>query len=179
MFVSPFTLNLVNCTNQKQNIRAQERLANAHKAVFPCILKINAVFMTKDPILLGVDIVEGSLRIGTPLAVVIAGKTIKLGRVTGIELNHKPLKVAKKGSPAVAVKIEGPDQPMMGRQVPEDSQVVSLIDRESIDVLRKLFRDEVTKDEWILIARFFKKLFDIPDPTKAAEPTKVIDSKAL
>jgi translation initiation factor 5B len=110
---------------------------------------------------------------------VIAGKTIKLGRVTGIELNHKPLKIAKKGSPAVAVKIEGPDQPLMGRQVPDDAQVVSLIDRESIDVLRKLFRDEVTKEEWVLIARFFKKLFDIPDPNKSSEAPKPVDSKAL
>lgn len=89
------------------------------------------------------------------------------------------MKIAKKGSPSVAVKIEGPDQPLMGRQVAEDAQVVSLIDRESIDVLRRLFREEVTKEEWVLIARFFKKLFDIPDPTKQAEPTKQVDAKAL
>jgi len=40
-------------------------------AVFPCILKIvpNAVFNRKDPIIVGVDVVEGILKVGTPLIV--------------------------------------------------------------------------------------------------------------
>ncbi|CAG8733403.1 15400_t:CDS:2, partial [Racocetra fulgida] len=43
-----------------------------NKAVFPCVLKIvpGAIFNKRDPIILGVDVVEGVLRTGTPICVV-------------------------------------------------------------------------------------------------------------
>jgi len=37
--------------------------------VFPCILKPVAFFNKKDPVILGVDIVRGVLRTGTPICV--------------------------------------------------------------------------------------------------------------
>lgn len=42
----------------------------APQAIWPCRLKIIAVFAKRDPIILGVDILDGSLRVGTPLCVV-------------------------------------------------------------------------------------------------------------
>lgn len=42
----------------------------APSAVWPCRLKIIAAFCKRDPIILGVDILDGTLRIGTPLCVV-------------------------------------------------------------------------------------------------------------
>ena len=42
----------------------------APSAVWPCRLRIIAAFAKRDPIILGCDITEGSLRIGTPLCVV-------------------------------------------------------------------------------------------------------------
>jgi translation initiation factor 5B len=42
----------------------------APQAVWPCRLKVIAAFCKRDPIILGVDILDGSLRVGTPLAVV-------------------------------------------------------------------------------------------------------------
>ena len=42
----------------------------APQAVWPCRLKIIACFAKRDPIILGVDIIDGSLRVGTPLCVV-------------------------------------------------------------------------------------------------------------
>lgn len=42
----------------------------APNAVWPCRLKIIAVYAKRDPIILGVDILDGTLRIGTPLCVV-------------------------------------------------------------------------------------------------------------
>lgn len=46
-------------------------------AVFPCVLRIIQIFRTRDPIILGVDVVEGSIRVGTPLAAVKINETTK------------------------------------------------------------------------------------------------------
>lgn len=50
-------------------IEAKRRDA-APQAVWPCRLKIIACFAKRDPIILGVDILDGTLRIGTPVCVV-------------------------------------------------------------------------------------------------------------
>jgi translation initiation factor 5B len=56
-------------------------------AVFPCVLNPVAVFNKTNPIVIGVDVVEGSLRINTPIAAVKQNPTtgqkeiISLGRV--------------------------------------------------------------------------------------------------
>lgn len=61
----------------------------------------------------------------------------------------------------MAVKIEGPNQPMYGRQLEETDQLYSLLSRKSIDTLKEFYRDDVSKDEWNLIKKM-KPLFDIP-----------------
>lgn len=38
--------------------------------MFPCVLKIIQIFHARDPIVLGVDVTEGSIRVGTPVAAV-------------------------------------------------------------------------------------------------------------
>ena len=38
-------------------------------AVFPCILKIIEVIRSRDPIILGVEVLGGILKVGTPLCV--------------------------------------------------------------------------------------------------------------
>ena len=42
----------------------------APNAVWPCRLKIIAAFAKRDPIVVGVDLIEGTLRTGTPICVV-------------------------------------------------------------------------------------------------------------
>jgi translation initiation factor 5B len=60
----------------------------------------------------------------------------------------------------VAVKIEGPNQPLYGRQIEEKDVLYAMISRKSIDTLKEFYRDEVSKDEWQLIKKL-KPLFDI------------------
>lgn len=55
-------------------------------AVFPCVLNTVAVFNKTNPIVVGVDVVDGSLRVGTPIAAVKQSATggkeiISMGRV--------------------------------------------------------------------------------------------------
>lgn len=79
---------------------------------------------------------------------------------TSIERDHKQIQVCKKGQPSVAVKIEGPNQPMYGRHLEEDDTLYSAVSRKSIDTLKEFFRNDVSQDEWKLIVEL-KKLFDI------------------
>jgi len=62
----------------------------APMAVWPCRLKTIACFCKRDPIILGVDILDGNLRVGTPLCVVKsdpatnAKEIIELGKMYGL-----------------------------------------------------------------------------------------------
>ncbi len=145
------------------------RKESASQAVFPCVLKTIAVFNKKDPIIIGVDVVEGSLRVGTPLCTVKPDSetgqktTIPLGKVSSLEVNHKSVDAVKKGQAGggVAVKIEGGSQPLFGRQLDEHDALYSQVSRNSIDVLKDAaFRDEVSKDEWRLVVQL-KKILEI------------------
>ena len=70
-----------------EEITEAKRRDAAPQAVWPCRLKIIAAFCKRDPIILGVDILDGTLRVGTPLAAVkidaTTGKkeTIDLGKM--------------------------------------------------------------------------------------------------
>ncbi|KAI1422288.1 hypothetical protein F5Y12DRAFT_763347 [Xylaria sp. FL1777] len=135
-------------------------------AVFPCVLNTVAVFNKTNPIVVGVDVVDGNLRVGTPIAAVKQNPTggkevVSLGRVTSIERDHKQIPICKKGQPSVAVKIEmGGHQPTYGRQLEDSDTLYSLISRASIDCLKEFYRKEVSNDEWALIIKL-KSLFDI------------------
>ncbi|KAI9763331.1 MAG: hypothetical protein M1840_000596 [Geoglossum simile] len=155
-----FTAHMAALTEQKKE---ESKLL----AVFPCVLSPVAVFNKKDPIVVGVDVIEGNLRLLTPVAAVktnaVTGvkEVISLGRVSSIERDHKPMQICKKGQPSVAVKIEGPNQPLYGRQLEEKDTLYSLISRQSIDTLKEFYRSDVSNDEWLLIKKL-KVLLDIP-----------------
>ncbi|KAM3423606.1 hypothetical protein BST61_g1030 [Cercospora zeina] len=154
-------------TEHMRKLAAQKKEESKMLAVFPCVLKPVAVFNKKDPIVVGVDVVEGNLRLHTPIAVVKQNSVtgvkdiFTLGRVVSIERDHKQLDICKKGQPSVAVKIEGSNQPGYGRQLEDKDVLYSHISRASIDTLKEFYRDEVTKDEWALIAKHLKGLFDV------------------
>lgn len=53
-----------------EEIAEAKRRDAAPQAIWPCRLKVIAAFAKRDPIILGVDILDGTLRVGTPLCVV-------------------------------------------------------------------------------------------------------------
>ncbi|KAF2799842.1 hypothetical protein K505DRAFT_293872 [Melanomma pulvis-pyrius CBS 109.77] len=153
-------------TAHMKTLEEQRKEDSKLLAVFPCVLRPVAVFNKKDPIVIGVDVIEGNLRMLTPIACIkknpVTGvkEILQLGRVTSIERDHKQIPICKKGQPSVAVKIEGPNQPLYGRHLEESDILYSSISRKSIDTLKEFFRDEVSQDEWKLIVTL-KKEFDI------------------
>ncbi|CAE6404362.1 unnamed protein product [Rhizoctonia solani] len=155
-------------TAYNAEIMEAKRRDAAPIAVWPCRLKILACFAKRDPIILGCDILDGSLRVGTPLCVVKtdpSGKkeTISLGKVTSLEINHKPYEVVKKSQvgAGVAVKIEHAvyeSAKMFGRHFDDKDEVYSMVSRQSIDVLKETFRKDVSMEEWHLIKALKMKL---------------------
>ncbi|KAI3820046.1 hypothetical protein L1987_13902 [Smallanthus sonchifolius] len=146
------------------NLKEEKKKEAAEDAVFPCVLQImpNCVFNKKDPIVLGVDVKEGVLKIGTPICIP-QRDFIDIGRISSIENNHKPVDYAKKGQ-KVAIKITGSNaeeqQKMFGRHFEMEDELVSHISRNSIDVLKANYRDELTNEEWKLVVQL-KRLFKI------------------
>lgn len=88
-------------------------------------------------------------------------QVVPLGKVTGIELNHKHKEIVKRGEPSVAVKIEvaSYETPKtFGRHFDENSELYSHISRESIDILKSVFRNDLTKEEWKVVVDLKKIL---------------------
>uniref|UniRef100_A0A0D9WKI4 Eukaryotic translation initiation factor 5B n=1 Tax=Leersia perrieri TaxID=77586 RepID=A0A0D9WKI4_9ORYZ len=123
-----------------KNLREEKKKESAEEAVFPCVLKImpNCVFNKKDPIVLGVDVLEGIAKVGTPLCIPTK-EYIDIGKIASIEINHKQVDVATKGQ-KVAIKIIGsnPDeqQKSFGRHFEMEDEL-----------------DDLSMDDWKLVVK--------------------------
>ncbi|KAA8522159.1 hypothetical protein F0562_012832 [Nyssa sinensis] len=139
------------------NLKEEKKKEAAEEAVFPCVLKImpNCVFNKKDPIVLGVDVLDGIAKVGTPICIP-QRDFIDIGRIASIENNHKPVDYAKKGQ-RVAIKIVGSNseeqQKMFGRHFELEDELVSHISRKSIDILKANYREDLSTDEWKLVVK--------------------------
>jgi len=147
----------------KDELKQRRKEENRNNAIFPCRLRIlpTCIFNTRDPIVLGVTVINGILKAGTPICVP-SKEFVFIGVVTSLEVNNKQIESATTGLD-VCIKIEniGGDAPKLyGRHFDENDVLVSRISRESIDILKEFFRDDMTKENWKLIVEL-KKLFEI------------------
>ncbi|KAF9382604.1 hypothetical protein CPB97_007040 [Podila verticillata] len=158
-------------TAYHKQLTEERRKDQAPSAVFPCILKMvpGAIFNKKDPIIIGVDVVEGVMKQGTPLCVINvdpetkAKEIVYLGKITSMEQNHKQVETVKKGSSGggIAIKIECAvyeNAKTFGRHFNEQSELYSQISRESINILKESFRNDLTKEEWALVVKLKGRL---------------------
>ncbi|KAI9377729.1 hypothetical protein POPTR_019G103600v4 [Populus trichocarpa] len=147
-----------------QNLKEERKREAAGEAIFPCVLEIipECIFNKKAPIVLGVDVLEGILKVGTPVCVLQKDFT-DIGRIASIRFNEKAVDHARKGQ-KVTIKIVGTNpeeqQKMHGRHFDNDDQLVSHITRRSIDVLKAYYRDDLSMEDWKLVLKL-KTLFKI------------------
>ncbi|KAG9508790.1 Eukaryotic translation initiation factor 5B, partial [Fragariocoptes setiger] len=110
-----------------EELKRKQREQFKDIAVFPCKLKIlpQYIFNKRDPIVIGVIVEDGVLVPGTPLYV--PAKSVAIGRVTSMQLNHKEVESARKGD-EICIKIENTgDAPrMIGRHFEETDQLLFL-----------------------------------------------------
>lgn len=161
-----FTANIIyhlfdEFTAYVQKCKDERKLEDGNKAVFPAIIEMvkDACFNSKSPIVIGVNVKEGILRVGTPLCIPDKEK-LRLGTVQSIEINKKPVNQARAKDGSVAVKIVNDGSVMYGRHFDDKHQIVSFITRDSIDVLKANYRDELVKDDWVTVLKL-KKIFGI------------------
>lgn len=64
------------------------------------------VFNRSNPIIMGVNVTAGTLRIGTPLAIP-EKENLRIGNVTSIELNKKKVNSATPKDGSVSIRVEG------------------------------------------------------------------------
>lgn len=157
-------------TLYQEQLLEKRREENKANAIFPCVLKTIQIINKRNPMIIGVDVVEGVLKLGTPIGAVkldpTTGQRVKLplGKVVSMEVNHMAREEVRKGDTAagVAIRLGAPSsQPTWGRHVDENDPLYSLITRKTIDTLKDpAFRSSVKRDDWILIKKL-KPVLDI------------------
>ena len=149
-------------TRFMDELNQRRREEAAAVAVFPSIIKIlpQHIFNQKDPIIVGIEVVEGILKVGTPLCVP-ALDGLFVGNVTSIESNGREQQTARKGS-SVACKIVNEGNPTItyGRQFDSSNMLYSKLTRESIDALKAHFKEQLENEDWRLVIKL-KKVFNI------------------
>jgi translation initiation factor 5B len=126
--------------------------------IFPCVLKIieSNIFNKKNPLIMGIDVQDGTLHIGTPL--IILPSKISIGKVVGIQINNKDVNIAKQGQ-SVCIKIESDSNITYGRQFTHKDLLYSNLTRKSVDLLKEYFKNDLSKDDIVLLAKL-KKLIN-------------------
>ena len=66
-------------TKHMAELSEKKKEESKFQAVFPCVVQPIAVFMKKDPILVGADVTDGTLKIHTPIA------AVKTNAITGVK----------------------------------------------------------------------------------------------
>jgi translation initiation factor 5B len=140
-----FTAYLEEC----QNTRKSQGGADA---VFPCALEIikDAIFRQSNPIILGVNVKAGILKVGTPLCIPERDNLL-IGKVESIEKDKKSVTKVLPKDGSVAIRVSGVSTVSFGRHFDESHQICSWLTRRSIDALKDYFRDELTMDDWKLV----------------------------
>jgi len=137
-------------------------LLENQKAVLPAEMKIlkEHIFLKggASNLLFGVKVIKGNLYIGMPLAIV--NKNMKsLGIIIGIQKDSNDVIDAKEND-EVCLRIDNPNHLMYGRHFEEKDTIYSAITRDTIDNLKKYFKDKLVKSDWILVVKH-KKIFGI------------------
>ena len=144
----------------KKQCFLERKKAKEKEAIFPCILKTVMFINKKDPLILGVDVVEGILKLGTPIYCI--EKSLPIGIVESMEKDHKAINNVKPNDGSVSIRLKVFDSSLAaGRHFDEKSTYCSQISRNSIDALKSYFRDEMTTDDWKLVIKI-KKILNIP-----------------
>jgi translation initiation factor IF-2 len=143
---------------EKEQIIKSRQTKNS-EAVFPVQLSIlkQYIFMKggNEDLLFGVKVKKGTLYKNTPIIVI--GKNLILGKVTNIQFNHKEQEKGNEGQ-EVCIRLDNPNKLIINRQFDETDTLIGNLSRESIDVLKRDYKEIVPKKDWLLVVEHMKLL---------------------
>lgn len=132
------------------------------KIIYPCILRIipQCVFTKKDPIIVGVKVINGTIFNGTPLCIPTKN-FISIGTVASIEINNKTIGSAQKNE-EVSIKIEpniGHQKFMYGRHFDDSDELVSEMTYDDLKMLKEKLGEKINQDDINLLGKFKYEIF--------------------
>lgn len=139
-------------------IKARQNTTN-NNAIFPVEMVIlkQYIFMKggSDHLMFGVKIKKGTLYKNTPIC--IPEKNVYLGKVLNIQFEHKE---KEKGEEAqeICIRLDNPNQLIINRQFDETDKLIAQLSRNSIDILKRDYKEIVPKKDWLLIIEHIKLL---------------------
>eukprot|EP00918_Siedleckia_nematoides_P093772 GHVU01205856.1.p1 GENE.GHVU01205856.1~~GHVU01205856.1.p1 ORF type:complete len:280 (-),score=78.91 GHVU01205856.1:300-1016(-) len=131
----------------RKEMAEEKKRLRAKEAVWPCRLQIipEYIFNKKDPLVFGVKVVEGAVKVGTPLVCPKKGHLL-VGAVQSIEYKKASVDKGTEGQ-EVCLKVQGDANITFGRQIDENEVLESRVSFDSYECLREVFADELSDKE--------------------------------
>jgi translation initiation factor 5B len=142
---------------KEKMIKARQNTNN--NAIFPVEMSIlkQYIFMKggSDHLMFGVKIKKGTLYKNTPIC--IPEKNVHLGKVLNIQFEHKEKEKGEEGQ-EICIRLDNPNQLIINRQFEVTDKLIACLSRESIDILKRDYKEVVPKKDWLLIIEHIKLL---------------------
>jgi len=139
-------------------IKARQNTTN-NNAIFPVEMVIlkQYIFMKggSDHLMFGVKIKKGTLYKNTPIC--IPEKNVHLGKVLNIQFEHKEKEKGEEGQ-EICIRLDNPNQLIINRQFDVNDKLIAQLSRNSIDILKRDYKEVVPKKDWLLIIEHIKLL---------------------
>ncbi|KAM7276505.1 hypothetical protein ACFE04_018371 [Oxalis oulophora] len=152
-------------------------MAEEAVAIFPCVLQVlpGSVLLSCNPIVLRVEVIEGKLRVGTPLCIPLI-EFMDIGRVSSVEINHIPVDdLVEQGQRAnIQVVASNPQEAQIafGTHFGMQDKLVSRITKKSDRILINRHEADMNLGDIELLYKL-DFLFKILDPKKVLDPKRV------
>lgn len=165
LIARPVIYHLIN-NIQEYNETCEEEVRNDlisnGESIYPALCSIvpNCIFNSggNQEIVIGLKVRSGKIKKESIFAAInSSNEVVKLGKVLSIQSDNKDVEEACIGD-KVAVKFENPDKKSIGRHFEENSEIVSLLTRKRIDILKEHFKSILTKKDWFLVRDLKNKL---------------------
>ncbi len=153
IFQDKIIYNLVNnFVNWYHKQREIEKRRSLEKMILPASIQIlpGYVFRRSNPAIVGVRVLIGKIKGGTPL-ITVSGRPV--GEIMQIQEHEKPLPYAEAGQ-EVAISIRG--KVIVGRHIKEGDTLYADVPLDHINILLERFSDELSEEEIELLKRIRK-----------------------
>lgn len=142
---------------KEKMIKARQNINN--NVIFPVEMVIlkQYIFMKggSEHLMFGVKIKKGTLYKNTPIC--IPEKNVHLGKVLNIQFEHKEKEKGEEGQ-EICIRLDNPNQLIINRQFDVTDKLIAQLSRDSIDILKRDYKEIVPKKDWLLIIEHIKLL---------------------